>query len=98
MGNVLVVAEHLHGKFPKTTLVGVEAGKQMAGLVGGKCLGAVLGQGIGALGAELAGYGIDVAPRLKVLRLETPPKRTGGRKVGSVRELVQVLHSEAKVI
>src|SRR5207249_2305736 len=23
MGNVLVVAEHLHGKFPKTTLVGV---------------------------------------------------------------------------
>ena len=60
MGNVLVVAEHLHGKFPKTTLVGVEAGKQMAGLVGGKCLGAVLGQGIGALGAELAGYGIDV--------------------------------------
>jgi len=60
MGNVLVVAEHLHGKFPKTTLVGVEAGKQMAGLVGGKCLGAVLGQGIGALGTELAGYGIDV--------------------------------------
>ena len=60
MGNVLVVAEHLHGKFPKTTLVGVEAGKQMAGLVGGKCLGAVLGQGIGALGTELAGYGVDV--------------------------------------
>ncbi len=28
MGNVLVVAEHLHGKFPKTTLVGVSAGRQ----------------------------------------------------------------------
>ena len=42
--------------------------------------------------------GIDVAPKLKVLKLETPPKRTGGRKVGSVQELVQVLHNEAKVI
>jgi electron transfer flavoprotein alpha subunit len=67
MGNVLVVAEHLHGKFPKTTLVGVEAGKQMAGLVGGKCLGAVLGQGIGALGTELAEYGVDV------LAVDGPP-------------------------
>jgi len=46
----------------------------------------------------VADLGIDVAPRLKVLKLETPPKRTGGRKVRSVQELVQVLHSEAKVI
>src|SRR2546426_9519963 len=46
----------------------------------------------------VADLGIDVAPRLKVLKLETPPKRTGGRKVGSVRELVQVLHTEAKAI
>ncbi len=46
----------------------------------------------------VADLGIDVAPRLKVLKLETPPKRTGGRKVGSVQELVQVLHNEAKVI
>ena len=30
MGTVLVVAEHLHGKFPKTTLVGLQAGKQAA--------------------------------------------------------------------
>ena len=46
----------------------------------------------------VADLGIDVAPRLKILKLETPPKRTGGRKVRSVQELVQVLHSEAKVI
>jgi electron transfer flavoprotein beta subunit len=46
----------------------------------------------------VAELGIDVAPRLKILKLETPPKRTGGRKVGSVQELVQVLHNEAKVI
>jgi len=42
--------------------------------------------------------GIDVAPRVKILKLETPPKRTGGRKVGSVQDLVKVLHDEAKVI
>jgi len=46
----------------------------------------------------VADLGTDVAPRLKILKLETPPKRTGGRKVRSVQELVQVLHSEAKVI
>jgi len=46
----------------------------------------------------VADLGVDVAPRLKILKLETPPKRTGGRKVGSVQELVQVLHSEAKVV
>ena len=60
MGNVLVVAEHLHGKFPKTTLVGLQAGKQTATLVGGKCLAAVLGKGIDGLAAELAEYGVDV--------------------------------------
>jgi electron transfer flavoprotein beta subunit len=46
----------------------------------------------------VADLGVDVAPRLKVVKLETPPKRSGGRKVGSVQELVQVLHNEAKVI
>ena len=42
--------------------------------------------------------GVDVKPRLKVLKLDPPPKRQAGRKVGSVQELVQVLHNEAKVI
>src|SRR5213595_1543068 len=60
MGTVLVVAEHLHGKFPKTTLVSVAAGKQAASLAGGKCIAAVLGQGIDALANELAEYGVDV--------------------------------------
>jgi electron transfer flavoprotein beta subunit len=46
----------------------------------------------------VADLGVDVAPRSKIVRLETPPKRTGGRKVGSVAELVKVLHEEAKVI
>ena len=60
MGTVLVVAEHLHGKFPKTTLVGLGAGKQAAAPTGGKCIATVLGQGIDALASELAEYGVDV--------------------------------------
>jgi electron transfer flavoprotein beta subunit len=46
----------------------------------------------------VADLGVDTAPRVKLVKLETPPKRSGGRKVGSVQELVQVLHNEAKVI
>jgi len=46
----------------------------------------------------VADLGVDVTPKLRVVKLETPPKRTGGRKVGSVQELVKVLHDEAKVI
>jgi electron transfer flavoprotein alpha subunit len=60
MSNVLVVAEHLHGKFPKTTLVGLTAGKTLAGKTGGKCVGIVLGAGVDGLASELAGYGVDV--------------------------------------
>src|SRR5207247_4720100 len=45
----------------------------------------------------VADLGVDVAPRLKMLKLETPPKRTGGRKVGSVHELVQGMHIEPMV-
>jgi electron transfer flavoprotein beta subunit len=46
----------------------------------------------------VAELGIDVTPRVKLVKLETPPKRSAGRKVRSVQELVQVLHNEAKVI
>ena len=42
--------------------------------------------------------GVDVKPKLKVLKLTPPPQRQAGRKVGSVQELVQVLHNEVKVI
>ena len=60
MGNVLVIAEHLHGKFPKTTLVGLTAGKTLAEKAGGKCLAIVLGSGIDGLAKDLATYGVDV--------------------------------------
>src|SRR5437660_12108234 len=42
--------------------------------------------------------GVDVTPRLVVLKVEEPPKREGGRKVGSVAELVDTLKTEARVI
>jgi len=60
MSNVLVVAEHLHGKFPKTTLVGLAAGKNLAEKSGGKILAIVLGKDVDALAGELASYGVDV--------------------------------------
>jgi electron transfer flavoprotein beta subunit len=42
--------------------------------------------------------GVDVAPRLEVLRVEEPPERQAGIKVGSVQELIEKLKTEAKVI
>lgn len=43
-------------------------------------------------------YGVDVAPRLKTLKVSEPPKRKAGIKVGSVQELVDKLRNEAGVI
>ena len=42
--------------------------------------------------------GVDVAPRLKVLKVAEPPKRQAGVKVASVAELVAKLRDEAKVL
>jgi electron transfer flavoprotein beta subunit len=43
-------------------------------------------------------YGVDPAPRLKVLKVSEPPKRKGGVKVKTVEELVEKLKNEAGVI
>ena len=42
--------------------------------------------------------GVDVAPRLKTLKVEEPPKRKAGAKVPDARTLVAKLRNEAKVI
>ncbi len=42
--------------------------------------------------------GVDTAPRVKVLKVEDPPERAAGIKVGSVEELIDKLRNEAKVI
>ncbi len=45
-----------------------------------------------------ADYGVDVAPRLKVLKTAEPGGRKAGVKVKTVAELVAKLHDEAGVI
>lgn len=42
--------------------------------------------------------GVDIAPRLTLLKAEEPPKRKGGAKVKDTAELVAKLKDEAKVI
>jgi len=46
----------------------------------------------------LAELGVDAAPRVKTHKLSPPPKRAAGRKVETVQELVNLLHTEAKLI
>lgn len=45
-----------------------------------------------------ADYGVDIAPRLQVLKTSEPPGRKSGVKVASVAELVAKLKDEAGVI
>ena len=42
--------------------------------------------------------GVDVAPRLKTLKVQEPPQRGAGVKVADVKELVAKLKNEARVI
>src|SRR5438477_9070602 len=67
MANVLVFAEHQHHKFPKPTLVAVNAGNDAASKLGGDCYTAVQGKGIDDLAAELAEYGVK-----KVFAIDDP--------------------------
>ena len=46
----------------------------------------------------VAELGVDVAPRLTVIKMEEPKKRKGGSKVASSEILVDKLRNEAKVI
>jgi electron transfer flavoprotein beta subunit len=42
--------------------------------------------------------GVDVAPRLRTIKVLEPPKRKGGGRVADVAELVAKLRNEAKVL
>ena len=59
MSNVLVYAEHAHGKLPKATAVAVTAGKKLAAIGGGQTILAVLGSDIGKVAALAADLGAD---------------------------------------
>ncbi len=45
-----------------------------------------------------ADLGVDIAPRLKLVKVEAPPSRQAGVRVGSVSELIEKLRNEAKVL
>jgi len=45
----------------------------------------------------IAELGLDLAPKIKVLKMAAPAKRQGGRKVESVQALVKALREEAKI-
>ncbi|HNK47168.1 MAG TPA: electron transfer flavoprotein subunit beta/FixA family protein, partial [Pseudomonadota bacterium] len=47
---------------------------------------------------QLAQLGVAPGAKTKVLKVEMPPARQAGKKVGSVAELVEKLNKEAKVI
>jgi electron transfer flavoprotein alpha subunit len=67
MGDVIVFIEHRGGHFPKTTLIGINAGLDLAAKRGGTCSAVVAGEGADAVAAEIAKYGVA-----KVIVLEEP--------------------------
>ncbi|MGH7907140.1 MAG: electron transfer flavoprotein subunit alpha/FixB family protein [Candidatus Binataceae bacterium] len=67
MGDVLVFAEYHDGRFPKTTLVAVNAALELAAGLKSNCVAVVAGEDCGSLAAELAKYGVG-----KVIALENP--------------------------
>lgn len=44
-----------------------------------------------------ADYGVDITPRQRILHVEEPKKRTAGKKLGSVAELVAALRKEGVI-
>ena len=69
MGDVLVFAEHQHGHFPKTTLVAINAGLEMARKRAGNCIAVVLGDNCDGPAAEIARYGVSKVIALEHARL-----------------------------
>ena len=67
MGDVIVFVEHRGGHFPKTSLIGINAGLELAAKRGGTCSVVVAGEGAAAVAAEVAKYGVA-----KVIVLEEP--------------------------
>lgn len=47
---------------------------------------------------NLSDLGLDINPRLKVEKVDSPPERKGGIIVESVDDLINKLRNEAKVI
>lgn len=91
MGDVLVFAEYQHQHFPKTTLVALGAGLQLAAKRGGQCVAVVAGESLDKLAAELATYGVA-----KVIALEHPALRNylADAHAQALAEAVKLLNPE----
>ena len=61
MGDVLVFAEHQGGHFPKTTLVAIHAGLELAKKRGGNAIAVVAGDAPEGAAGEIAKYGVSKA-------------------------------------
>jgi electron transfer flavoprotein alpha subunit len=69
MGDVLVFAEHSGGHFPKTTLIALNAGLEMARKRGGQAIAVVTGENADGPAAEIAKYGVSKVIVLEDARL-----------------------------
>ncbi len=67
MSNVLVYAEHAHGKLPKATAVAVTAAKKLAAISGGQAILAVLGTSVADVAQAATNLGAD-----KVVVVDNP--------------------------
>jgi electron transfer flavoprotein alpha subunit len=70
MGKVLIYIEHAHGKLPKTSLVAIAAGAEIAKKQGLDTAAVVLGKGIDAVASEAAAHGVGKVVAIDDARLE----------------------------
>jgi electron transfer flavoprotein alpha subunit len=84
MGDVLVIAEHKAGHLPKTTLVGINAGLEMARKRNGHCIAAVLGDHAGTVAGQLAKYGLSKVIALEDSRLAAPLADSAAQAVSAL--------------
>src|SRR3984893_176556 len=67
MGDVLVFIEHRGGHFPKTTLIAVNAGLEIARKRNANCMAVLMGENLDGVTSEIAKYGVS-----KVIALDDP--------------------------
>ncbi len=70
MAKVLVFIEHAHGKLPKSSLVAISAGLEVAKRQGLDAAGLVLGKGVDAVATEAASHGLGKVVAIDDARLE----------------------------
>ena len=70
MGNVLIFVEDSKGELPKSSLVAISAGQEIASKTGSEAVGVVLGQGVGGAAEAAAKHGLGKVINVDDARLE----------------------------